>query len=803
MTSRQRWHRLQELFEAVEPLPPADRAGALRRLDPDLAPEVERLFDAIAEEELAQRQMERPPEPAPPAPDLPGLRLLQPIGSGGSGVVYRAIRTVEGAEQPVAVKILHKACVDEDDLRRFAREREMMATLNHSGVVHLLDAGAAGDGRPYLVMELAEGESILGYCDRRRLPIEERIRLLLQVCQSVAAAHARLIVHLDLKPSNILVSDEGAAKVLDLGTARLLNPLHDAAVTLQLTPQYASPEQLRSEPPTVASDVYSLGVILYELLSGGWPFASRNSIVSVADRAAGTARLHPLPDAITPESAEARGVAVTRLRSALRGDLALICRKALAFDPGERYQTVNEFAEDLRRHLDGAPVRAHPPRLSYLIGKFAARHRTQLVLVLMLIAGLAGSALYSARQLQRTRIALAQADASRLAMAAALGSNDVSAKPNVTLLEFLRQTQASARFYVPDEPAVRSDFEAALAAGFVSQNDLASAREASRRALEFAHQARDVPREAAALASSAVVSFRSSKTDDGFAQAARAFALWKKHQPEFTPVQTWSVLADSGSMMLFTRPFDPAAAEVFATCLREAAPGLPAAAPYRANCLYGQGMVALSVTFQFDQAIEMLREAEAYWRKQNLRPALGKTLQGLGLAYRHRGEYAADEACQREAAEIQSAAAGLNSLLSANYRSVWASSLATTGRADQGLREALDSLSIYRKIYPQRAMPLLWTPLSAATINAYSLGRDPEAIGYAEEALEALGPVSTTLDPRRCFANSYLGLSLARLGRAAEAKPLLEQSIPCYERQNRKHPYMANMRAALARLQRP
>ena len=803
MTSKQKWQLLQQTFDALEPLGTSERAGALSRLDPLLAEEVTRLLDAVDDEQQAQHRHKRPPEPDPPRPELPGLRVLEPIGSGGSGVVYRAIRTVEGAEQGVAVKVLHKAFIDEDDLRRFARERQMMATLNHPGVVHFLDAGATRDGRPYLVMELAEGRPILAYCNQRRLRVEERIRLLLQVCQAVASAHAQLIVHLDLKPSNILVSETGVVKLLDLGTARLLNPRHDATVTLQLTPQYASPEQLRSQPPAVSSDVYSLGVILYELLSGGWPFISRDSIVGIADRAAGTARVRDLAETTTPEAAEERSTTASRLRAALTGDLSLICQKALAFDPRERYQTVGELADDLRRHLDGEPVLAHPPGFAYRIRKFAIRYRAQLLLMLMVVAGLAGSAVYSAQQLRRTRVALGQADASRLAMAAALGSNDVSAKPNVTLLEFLRQAHFNARLYVPDEPAIRSDFEAALAAGFLAQNDLPDARQAADQALEFARQARDVRREAGALVSAASVSFRSGRMDQGFSEASRGFGLWRENRSEFTPVQSWSLLSTAGTMLLYTRPFDPAAAEVFSACLAEAAPGNRAAEPYRADCLYGQGMVALSVTAKYADAIRMLEEAVTYWRARNRQQALSRTLQGLGLAYRNSGRYAEDEACQREAAGIQTASAGMDSLIAANYRAVWASALAATGQAGPGLTESLNALAIYRKIYPQRGDPLLWTPLSAAAANAYALGRYQDAIAYAQEGLEALGPASASKDPRRCMANSYLGLSLARLRRDAEAKPLLEQALHDYEAQHRRHPRMDDMRSELARLNQP
>lgn len=490
MTAQERWRQVQELFEVLEPLSAAGREAELRRLDPALALEVSNLFRALEQEEAEQQKLERAPGPEPQKTELPGLQLLEPIGSGGSGVVYAAIRTVEGVEQRVAVKVLHQHRAETGDLRRFTRECKMMAALNHPGLVHFLDAGMTADGRPYLIMELAEGRPITSYCDEHRLRIEERVRLMIDVCQTVAFAHTRLIVHLDLKPSNILVTGSGATKVLDLGTARLLLTEAASTVTQQLTPRYASPEQLRAESPGVASDVYSLGVILFELLSGGWPFAFRDSIVSMADRATGVAEVRGLAETCSAESAQARDTTVPRLTSALAGDLELICRKALASDVSQRYQSVAELAEDLRRQQAGEPVRAHPPTLRYRATKFVWRYAGRLALAALFVAGIAGAAIYSALQAREARQQARRAERINEFMNTMLGAanplwiNPLAKKgPNVTVLDVVNEMRGRIGQQFGDDPAVETKLRRTLGVAYGSVGKRAEAREQLELAL--------------------------------------------------------------------------------------------------------------------------------------------------------------------------------------------------------------------------------------------------------------------------------------------------------------------------------
>jgi hypothetical protein len=412
-----RWRRVQELFERLETVEPSERLSCLERLEPDpaLRQETLRLLDAARQEEEASIRLKPPTEPAPLPGPFANLTLLSPLGSGGFSTVYSAIRCVNGAEQRVAVKLFHAHHVGPEARRRFEREQKVLASFNHPGIVRFLDAGAASTGQPYLVMEEVEGSTILEHADRFSLSIPARLRLVAGACNALQEAHRHLLVHLDLKPSNILVTTEGQVKLLDFGTAKLLDDTTGAATfTQQLTPLYASPERLRGEPGSVSSDVYSLGLVLYELLTGAWPFDDRESMAAIAARAHG-ARGIPLSAAMcTPQAAATRGTTVERLSGVLRGDLQAICAKALAYEPAERYASIAEFNEDIRRYLAGEPVSAHPPGVLYRAGKFVRRNGRAIALAAVAAAALLSAAGYAWMQriesLQRMQEARAMAN---------------------------------------------------------------------------------------------------------------------------------------------------------------------------------------------------------------------------------------------------------------------------------------------------------------------------------------------------------------------------------------------------------
>jgi tetratricopeptide (TPR) repeat protein len=333
--------------------------------------------------------------------------IVRLIGEGGMGAVYEARRSDGQFRQRVAVKILKRGMDTGALLLRFRMERQILTGFQHRNIAQLLDGGAAPDGRPFLVMEFIDGEPITEFCDRRKLSIGRRLNLFLQVCSAVHAAHQNLIVHGDIKPGNILVTSEGECKLLDFGIAKILQPEQypqTVAPTLGderlLTPDYASPEQLRGGKITTASDIYSLGVLLYELAAGQPPhrFESRrpDQIANEVERQETirpSAMIFRKDRAATPDDlAAARGTTPKRLQRALARDLDNILLKALRKEPERRYQSVEQFADDIRRYQQGLTVTARKETWSYAARKFIGRNKALsfvgALLVVAIVAGL-------------------------------------------------------------------------------------------------------------------------------------------------------------------------------------------------------------------------------------------------------------------------------------------------------------------------------------------------------------------------------------------------------------------------------
>ena len=436
--SPDRWSRVSDLFDRAADLDPADRPAFLDdhavgpdgRPDAALREEVERLLalDAQASSDGWSDPAETPPPEAGP------WHLDEPVGRGGMGEVWRATRTVGdgGLRQTAAVKLVRPGLGD-DVAARFRAERRILAGLDHPAIARFLDGGRASDGRPYLATEFVDGEPVTDYCDRRRLGVNERLALFAGVCEAVAYAHARLVVHRDLKPSNVLVTGEGRVKLLDFGIAKLLDPasagpladdgggLHTRTDRPVLTPAYAAPEQVAGGPVTTATDVYGLGVLLYELLTGQRPApggdATRPSdSVTTAGETGGRIPPDPArPAAPAADTGALRSTTADRLRRRLRGDLDQIVLKALRADPERRYRGAAELGADVERHLGGLPIDAQPESAAYRVGKFVRRNQgvvAAAAVALLAVVGGAGAALWQAAEAERQRDA-AVAEAAR------------------------------------------------------------------------------------------------------------------------------------------------------------------------------------------------------------------------------------------------------------------------------------------------------------------------------------------------------------------------------------------------------
>jgi non-specific serine/threonine protein kinase/serine/threonine-protein kinase len=420
----QRWQQVDELFNAALDRPAEARAAFLDeacRDDAALREQVEHYLDChdaagdfIEQPATAATLSLAPGESLKLEPDamlgrqIGAYKLVRELGRGGMGAVYLAVRSDDQYQKRVALKLVKRGMDTDFILRRFRNERQILASLNHANIAQLLDGGTTEDGLPYFVMEYVEGQPITKYCDAQALSIEERLKLFRKVCSAVQYAHQNLVVHRDLKPSNILVTAEGVPKLLDFGIAKLLNPelsgqtLDPTATELRMmTPEYASPEQVRGDTVTTASDVYSLGVVLYELLSGHRPYRLNSrapyEIVriiceeeppkpSVAAKSEVGSRKSEREVSEIPHSA-------FRIpHSKLRGDLDSIVLMAMRKEPQRRYATATQLSADIRFHLDGLPVMAHKGTLAYRAQKFVQRHTKSVALaslvVLSLLAGL-------------------------------------------------------------------------------------------------------------------------------------------------------------------------------------------------------------------------------------------------------------------------------------------------------------------------------------------------------------------------------------------------------------------------------
>ena len=357
-------------------------------------------------------------------PELVGdYRLIQEIGRGGLGVVYLGERVEGDFEQQVAIKLIKHGMDSVAILRRFRNERRILASLEHPNIARLVDGGMLDDGRPWFAMEHIRGEPLTQRCNRKQLGISDRLRLFEQVCRTVQFAHSRLIIHRDLKPDNILVTKDGTVKLLDFGIAKLIAEDDEELTELTvagnraMTPEYAAPEQIRGEPVSVATDVYALGVVLYQLLTGVHPFrAETSSRAELTDAICNTA---PAPPSVAIRMSDTSDFPASRARHdpgyrRLKGDLDAIVLTAMAKAPARRYGSAEALAEDIRRHLIDIPIRARRRTFAYKTGRFIARHRLGMLAtstaMLALIIGLTATMWQAGKAREQAELALQSRD---------------------------------------------------------------------------------------------------------------------------------------------------------------------------------------------------------------------------------------------------------------------------------------------------------------------------------------------------------------------------------------------------------
>ncbi|MBV9926825.1 MAG: serine/threonine protein kinase [Acidobacteria bacterium] len=674
-------------------------------------------------------------------------RLVEEIGRGGMGVVYLAERGDGEFRQGAAVKLIRRGLDTEDILRRFRNERQILASLSHPNIARLLDGGTAPDGSPYFVMEYVEGEPLVEYCDRRALSAAERLRLFRTVCAAVSHAHQNLVVHRDLKPSNILVTKDGTPKLLDFGVAKLLDPERGAAAHTRtrarvLTPEYASPEQVRGQNVTTASDIYSLGVVLYELLTGARPCEPKDdSPEELAHAICDTEPARP-SEAVSRPTRDGAGrlKGVENLRS-LRGDLDNIVLMALRKEPERRYRTVDQFSEDIRRHLEGLPVAARKDTFSYRASKFVARNKAGVAaaaaVFVALVAGLAATA-WQARVASRERDQARQEQAKAEQLNQFLQSILSAASPeergkDATVVEVLNDAASRIDTEFADLPALKA--QVLLTIGQTYQ--VLGIPDKSERAL----------REALAL--------NVKLYGEGSREAAASMVLL-------------------GETLLDLAKYDECESLMTRAAATERKSS-PAGTKELALALQGLGEIYLR-RGEYAKALPLLLESVATFEKISGAGGedLAYALISLGRAQQRAGDVAAAESAYRRAVatyrglprrfddRLATALVNLGGLLAAK------------GEYDEGvaaLREA-------EVIFERQGIPYLLFESGYYLCSAYvSHGDYARTVEAGEKAIE-LGRRSRLEDtPDFAVTLGFLGLSLTRTGRAKEAQPLLREAL--------------------------
>ena len=842
----ERWRRINELFEQEAGLDPAGRTARLEAAsggDPELRGEVERLLAADQQAGSFLENLVRwTAEDLSTGGDLPADRRIGPyriereIGQGGMGTVYLAERADGVFEKEVAVKVVRRGFDTADALRRFELEQRILARLEHPGIARLYDAGATEEGLPYVVMEHVEGLPIHRWCEEHRLAVAERLKLFLEVCAAVHYAHQNLVAHRDIKPSNILVDAAGRPRLLDFGIAKLLSPEgEDAAdptraVQRPMTPGYASREQIRGEPVTTASDVYSLGVLLYELLAGRQPFVLAGLSPREIERIVSEETAQPPSRAaVSPELLAGRPEGAERLRRLLAGDLDRIVLKAMHKEPGRRYATVDQLADDIRRHLTGLPVLARGDSFWYRTGKLVRRHKLAAALVLVVVAAGLGTAVLAverARALDRATASLVRADreAAKAREATDLlvelfkvSDRRETAGETVTAQEVLSQGTRRVEAEVAKQPEVAGELLGTIGRVYINLGLPREAVPVLRRAFTTARRAhgprhpdvakalddlaealredgqyaaaeplvrhalalrRDLlgeehPDVAASLGNLGVLLFRSGNYPAAEAALTEALAL-RRRLDERVPLG--DSLTDLASLYLAKAEYDRAellfreAVEVYR---RQLGPEHPITATGLNNLgitLYRKG--------DFAAAEPLLREALRLQRRDlgDDDPAVAGSLENLAGMLAERGDVTAAEPLAREALALQRKLGDRNPIVARCTNSL---AVLLHYRGDLAAAERLfrEALVLRREILPPEHPDIAASLLGLGAVLA-DRGEEKAAESLLREALAIRRRVLQPGHWRIATVESELGGCLARQHRWQEARPLLVDSYP-------------------------
>ena len=626
----ERWASIEAAFSEAVSLPEEQRPAflaALERDDSSLAAEVRSLLGASDGWWLDQSVVTLPAEAAAPPERIGPFRLVRPLGQGGMGEVWLALREGADFRQHVALKIVRAGFESAELMAAFRAERQILASLNHPNIAHLLDVGETADGRPYLAMEFVEGVPLNEYCDQHSLTVDQRLRLFRTVCDAVRFAHQNLVVHQDLKPTNILVTSAGVPKLLDFGIAKVLAPGARPAPSAPgvpvatpepLTPEYAAPEQIAGAPTTTASDIYALGVVLYQLLTSRLPYRargrSRDTLLETIREAAPAA-----PSTVVDAS----------LRRRLAGDLDAIVLRAMGRTTAERYSSVEQLSADIDRSLSWQPVSARPRTTSYVVGRFVRRYTLGVGVAVVGAIAVAVFVTTVMRQAAAIRERSAQVDRERgraVAVSSFLQGLFRGADPTETLGDTISARQ------LLDRGAARIERE--LAGQPALQADL-------MMAMSEIYQNLGLYQPAESLAAKTIVLRRSQRPAEDSALAAGLVSHGKTLH--FLDRTKDAVQEYEASLAIRRKLGDTSSVIVAQTLAYEGSAYQDRGADSSAEKLYGRSI-----------ALERARGNNAR------DTTLAFTLGNLGVLLRRRGDLSGAENAQREALAIRRATLGEN-----------------------------------------------------------------------------------------------------------------------------------------------
>jgi eukaryotic-like serine/threonine-protein kinase len=780
MMDATRWQRVEEIFHTVVDIPPgAAREEKLSSLCPEddtLAAEVREL---LAEDDRLTAQA------ASADPHL-GLRLGSYqvdalVARGGMAAVYKAHRADDQFHQQVAIKIMDLRLSDPALVTQFRAERQILAAFEHPTLTRLLDGGVTGLGEPYLVMEYVEGQPIDRYCDAQRLDLAARVRLFVQVCAGVAFAHRNLVLHRDLKPSNILVTSDGHPKVVDFGTATLLQP--DRLATMSrapLTPAYASPEQLTGGAVGTASDQYSLGLVLYELVTGVVPFAARASLMAAVERAlAGTEPTAP-DEAVSDDAAEQRRMSPGRLRKQLAGDLGTIVRKALAADATARYASVQHLSDDLERWARNEPILGRAPSLAYRTTRFAQRHRVAVAVATTLLISLIAATVVSFRQAAIARAESGKATQLNKFLTQMLWSANPTWRNanaanagSVTVREVLDSAAELIGPELSDTPEVEAEMRLTLGGTYIGMGAVDKARPHLERALTLFRAQND---DLGTLRTLGAIGNELMHRGEfkGSEQALREAMELVRSQGEDTldPIFRAGVRADLAAAIAYQHPGHEEALAL----MREAI-----AIDDRHGLTVQSAQVLQNLSIQLirlgrlDEGEVAVRDALRRWDAVPSPPPERNTaLRTLAVLLFQKGEYAEAERLAAAAAESYARLMPTDHPLQANIRIWWGRFLLAAGDVEKGRDVVQDAVARYRKMRPPGHLEMA-LPLITLGILQRADGQLADAEASIRDARAILAKNPSSKD-RAADAAGELGLTLRAMGRKDESEALLKES---------------------------